>query len=331
MARHHVLIIGGGSIGERHLRCFQHTGRAHVELCEIDAGLRRTLAERYSLLKVYASLDAALATPPGVAVICTPAHLHVPMATQLVEAGAHVLIEKPLSTSREGVDRLQALVQARGVVAAVAYIQRAHPALGAMREAIAGGRFGRPVQVVVTAGQHFPSHRPAYREIYYNDRATGGGAIQDALTHLVNAAEWIAGPVTRLAADADHLVLPGIEVEDSVNVIARHGGVLASYSLNQHQAPDEITITVICERGTARCELHRYRWLSAETPGQPWQVESEYHVERDETFIAQAARFLDAVEGTATVACSIDEARQTLNVNLAVLEAVRTQSWQAIQ
>ena len=48
--------------------------------------------------------------------------------------------------------------------------------LPAMRRAIQSGRFGRPVELVAVCGQHFPTYRPAYRTIYYRDRATGGAA-----------------------------------------------------------------------------------------------------------------------------------------------------------
>ena len=68
----------------------------------------------------------------------------------------------------------------------------------AMKAALDSGRFGRPVQLVAVCGQHFPTYRPAYREIYYRDRATGGGAIQDAITHVLNLGEWLIGPVDRL-------------------------------------------------------------------------------------------------------------------------------------
>ena len=132
------------------------------------------------------------------AVVATPAPLHVPLATELAEAGVHVLIEKPLATSTEGVARLQKVVDDRGVVVGVAYVYRSHPLIRSVREAVASGRFGQPVELVAVAGQHFPTYRPAYRTIYYNNRATGGGAIQDALTHVINAGEWIVGPVDRL-------------------------------------------------------------------------------------------------------------------------------------
>src|SRR4029079_15673247 len=97
---------------------------------------------------------------------------------------------------------LESSVAMRSITVGVAYPYRAHPSVAAMRAAIFAGRFGRPLQVTVVAGQHFPTYRPAYRDIYYRDRATGGGAIQDAPTHMINAVEWIAWPNTSVAADA---------------------------------------------------------------------------------------------------------------------------------
>src|SRR5262249_8721524 len=156
----------------------------------------------------------------------------------------------------DGIEALREEVARKKIVAAIAYVYRAHPALSAMRDAIVSGRFGAIVEVVATAGQNFPFYRPAYRDTYYKNRATGGGAVQDALTHIINAVEWIVGPVRELVADAAHQVLEGVEVEDTVHVIARHKAVLSSFSLNQHQAPNEGSLTFIGKKGTARFEIH---------------------------------------------------------------------------
>lgn len=328
--RHRVLVVGVGSIGERHLRCFRTTDRTEVALVEVNAELRRTVAERYGVEHAFADLDAALPWRPGVAVIATPAPLHVSLATRLVEAGVHVLIEKPLSVSLDGVGGLVEAVRRSGVTAGVAYVYRCHPLLTAVRQTLREGRFGRPVQLVVVAGQHFPLYRPAYRSIYYADRSTGGGAIQDALTHVVNAAEWLLGPVTRLVADAAHQVLPGVDVEDTVHLLARHGLVQASCSLNQHQAPNELTFTLVCERGTVRCEFHEHRWRWAANPGEAWHDEAIAPLERDTVFVTQANAFLDAVEGKGPVPCSLADGVQTLRVNLAVLASVERGTWQTI-
>ncbi|MBN1491610.1 MAG: Gfo/Idh/MocA family oxidoreductase [Phycisphaerae bacterium] len=320
MKSHRVLVIGVGSIGERHLRCFHTTGRAELTFCEPNETLRRTIAERYGV-EGYGSLDAALAAGRTfeAAVIATPAPSHIPIATRLAEAGLHLLIEKPLSTSLDGIDALEAAIARRGVTVAVAYVLRGHPVLRAMRAAIASGRFGRPLQVVAVSGQHFPKYRPAYREIYYTRHATGGGAIQDALTHSVNAVEWLVGPIDAVAADAAHQCLEGVEVEDTVHVLARHGDTLSVFTLNQYQAPNENTITVVAERGTARMEYHNGRWCSMTEPDTPWHEEMTFAGERDTLFVNQANAFLDAVEGKGPVDCTLAEAVHTLRVMLAIL------------
>jgi predicted dehydrogenase len=328
--RRNVVVIGTGSIGERHLRCLVATGRARVGFVEVNADVRRQVAEKYPEVCAYESMHQVLEVEPDLAVIATPAPLHVMLARELVEREIHVLIEKPLSVSMEGAEQLMDLVQRAGVTAAVAYVYRAHPALARMREALAGGRFGRVLQIVAVSGQHFPHYRPGYRQTYYARRELGGGAIQDALTHLINAGEWLAGPVRRLAADAAHQSLAGVDVEDTVHVLTRQGRTMGSYSLNQHQAPNETTITAICEGGTARLEIHAARWMWMEKPEQPWQVEGFGPLERDELFVRQANDFLDAIEGKGQPACSLAEGVQTLKVNLAIINSAERGTWETV-
>jgi len=325
-----LLIVGTGSIGERHVRCFQQTGRAEIAICEIDADLRERVADRYGLQQAYGDLEAALKDAFDAVVICTPANLHIPMAIRAAQSGAHLLIEKPLSTSEEGVGALRRVLADRRLATAVAYVYRAHPGLVAMKQALAEGRFGRPVQLVAHCGQHFPTYRPAYRQIYYTDRATGGGAIQDALTHIMNAGEWLVGPIHRLVADADHQVLEGVEVEDTVHVMARHGSVMGCYSLNQHQAPNEVSMTVIGDRGAARFEFHRQRWRWMTEPGGLWTDESIGELQRDELFVIQADRFLDILQEDATPLCTLEDAFQSLQVNQAILRSLDSQRWEPV-
>lgn len=322
-----VLVVGGGSIGERHVRCFLNTGRAIVSLCEINADVRGRLQSQYDLDRLFSSFDDAVNGECDGAVICTPAHLHVPMAQQLAERGVGLLIEKPLSTSTDGVDDLLARIERSSLVASVAYVTRHHPVVVEMKRAIDASQFGRIVQVIYSGGQHFPLYRPAYRDIYYNNRSTGGGAIQDALTHSVNAAEWLVGPVTKLIADAQHCVLEGVDVEDTVNMLTRHGDVMGSFSLNQHQPVNQASLTVIGTDGMARFESHTNRWLSCEEAGADWKVEAEFQLERDDLFVRQANAFLDQLDGRAEPACSIREGLQTLKVNLSALRSAAEGRW----
>jgi predicted dehydrogenase len=320
---HRILIIGTGSIGERHLRCFKATGRTEVGMCELNEKLRSDVAARYEVRDVYASLDDALAARKwDAAVIATPANTHIPIAHQLADLGIHLFVEKPLSTTTDGIADLIAKVKDKKLTAGVAYVHRAHPVLAAVREQVHSGRFGNVAEVVAVCGQNFPFFRPAYRNIYYAKRSTGGGGIQDALTHIINACEWVVGPITRLACDAAHQVLEGVDVEDTVHLIARHGpSIMGSYQLNQFQAPNETSVAFHCTRGTVRYLPLETRWQWMTEPASAWHDEPHPKMERDDWFTRQENLYLDALEGKRPVLCTLDEGLQTLKVNLAALRS----------
>lgn len=319
-----ILIVGAGSIGERQLRCFQQTGRARVSFCEPDAELRKTIADRYSV-EGFSALEEALgATRFDGVVICTPAHLHVPLARTAMRAGAAVLIEKPLGVSLDGVDELLRLRDERNLTAAVAYVLRFSPALREARSFLQDGGLGRPMQATVAGGQHFPAFRPDYRKIYYAHHRTGGGAIQDALTHFVHAVEWLLGPTDTVFCDASRQCLEGVEVEDTVNAVARNGEVMVGYTYNQFQAANETSMWVHCERGSVVVEFHRQRWGVLRQGEEKWTWYEAPVPDRDTLFVAQANAFLDRIAGAAVDLCGLEEAARTLAFNLAALESART-------
>jgi predicted dehydrogenase len=131
-----------------------------------------------------------------------------------------------------------------------------------------------------------------------------------------------------VVADAAHRKVEGVDVEDTVHVIARHGEVMANYALNQHQAPNETSITAICERGTARFEMHMGKWRSCERAPEPWTDHGRpTPLDRDGPFIRQANAFLDAVEGKAPPLCSLEEGARTLRANIAILKSIESGRW----
>jgi predicted dehydrogenase len=319
MSEHSVLIIGCGSIGERHLRCFLRSGRASVTATDTVPAVRTRIEETYAVATSSDWISEVQSRRHDVAVICTPASLHVEMATRALDHGLHVLIEKPLSQSLAGIDALVAARDRSARQVALAYVYHTFPALRAARAFITEGRFGPMLQAVVTTGQPFHRLRPGYASTYYRDRKTGGGAIQDALTHAANWIESVLGPTESVMCDCVHLAVPGVDVEDTVSVSARHGRAVCHYSLNQFQAPNETVIQFNAANGSIRIELHRQRWGTFTPESTDWEWHDVPAVERDGHFLAQANAFLDQVEGKAAPLCTLEAGIQTLRFNLAAL------------
>lgn len=319
-----ILVIGCGSIGERHLRCFRATGRAVATACDASPALLESIGTKYQVA-TFSDVPSALAACryDGI-VICTPAQTHLGIALAGLRHGAGLLIEKPLDTDLARVPAVREAISKTGKFAGVAYVYHFMPWIGGARNVLATGELGRVRHVSVATGQHFPTFRPAYREIYYTRHETGGGAIQDALTHIANAVEWLVGPTTRLFCDAAHQSLEGVTVEDTVNVAARNGDVLVNYALNQFQAPNEMTMQIHCEHGSVKIEGHAQRFGVFRRATNAWDWHETAPMERDDMFIAQANAFLDGLHGEPTDLCTFDEAVRTLKFNLAALESART-------
>src|SRR6187455_1430012 len=128
-----LLIIGCGSIGERHLRCFQRTGRCEVSACDANAKLLGEVSARYQA-PAHADFREALACHKfdGL-VICTPAHTHLAIARQGAEHGAALFIEKPLAVSLNEVDETREAIARSGRFTAVAYVYHCMPAVAQAR------------------------------------------------------------------------------------------------------------------------------------------------------------------------------------------------------
>lgn len=319
-----ILILGCGSIGERHLRCFQKTGRARVAACDTNAALLESVSARYGV-PGYTSLEAALTAGPwDAAVICTPAHVHLAPALQLLQAGLHLLIEKPLAVDTALVPEVRAAAARSGRHVAVAYVYHVMPWMLQAREFLRSGELGEVLHVRCTAGQDFPKFRPAYREIYYARHEHGGGAIQDALTHIVNAVEWFTKPCTQVYCDTATQALEGVRVEDTVNICARHGSILASYTMTQFQAPYENTLVFHCGGGSVKIDVPGQRWGVMRRGQEEWEWHATAALERDDLFIFQARAFLDGMQGRPGPLCTLDEAARTLEFNLAALRSAAT-------
>lgn len=329
-----VLIIGTGSIGERHLRCLQKTGRCRLSFCEPLEERRRDVAERYGIEESlsFSSLEDALGSGEEItaAVVAAPAPFHIPMGMQLAERGIHILMEKPLSLSLDGVEEFRSFTEEKGIVVAVGYTHRAHPGVIGLRERYDSGIFGRAIEMRVDVGQPFAKIRPAYPDVYFADRAMGGGAIQDMITHFYSVGDWLLGPIDQIVTHARHLALPKVEVEDTVHSLALHGRIMATYALNLTQAQNEVTLTLICERGSIRTQYAKKRISEITEPDGEWQHHSFSLDDIDEIYVTQDSAFLDAIEGRGEVLCSLEEGIRTLRVNLASLESAATTTWQTL-
>lgn len=263
------------------------------------------------------------------AVVATPAHTHVEIGRVLTGAGIPVMLEKPVAVTTAGLGAWRMDLRRQPVPVAVGYVLRFHPALVAVRKRVLAGAIGEPHHLIARRGAYLPARRPDYARGYYKRPEQGGGVVHDILSHVFNAAEWLVGPSTRLTADAAHLSLPGVSVDDTVHVLARHGSVLASYVVSQHRLIPESVIEVHGSRGCLRVDFVAGTWASAQRPEGSWRVHAA-RARLADCFVAQAKEFLAAAGGRRGVRCELDEGIGTLRAVRATLSALRVPGWRSV-
>jgi len=325
-----VLIIGGGGISRRHMRAFRETGRAELSLVEPIPERRKERAAEFGLRETWARLDDVDLDRWHAAVICAPAHVHVPIGLRLTDAGVPFLMEKPLAVTLDDVDELLRRVADRRLPARVAYVRRASPETQAFIEQVREGRIGTVRMMLNISAQDFRKYRPDYRETYYARPEMGGGAILDCASHFLDLILLLMGRVAEVASMYDRLVFEGTNTEDSALISLRFAsGAMAQMVINQFQKPNVALLEAMGTHGNLVMDAANAVLRFADDDSGRWQTRNftngmdmtAFHALR---FRRQAEMFLDLIEGRPCPLTTLEEACDNLRVALAAKESGRT-------
>ena len=246
-----VLVVGCGSIGERHIRNLKALGTQEIIGCDTDLKRLKVVKKRHQI-SVSNKLEDALQNQPNAMLVCTPPYLHIPIALKGVKNNTHLFIEKPISHNLNGVDRLICEAESRDLVIMVGYNLRFHPGLRMVKKMLNQGRIGRILSARAEVGQYLPDWRPwqNYRQSYTAKKEMGGGIILDA-SHELDYLCWLLGEVEEVFCMADKLSHLKVDTEDTAEIILKFkDNIMAEVHLDFVQQGYARSCKIIGEKGT---------------------------------------------------------------------------------
>ena len=311
------LIVGCGSIGERHIRNLQSMSAGEIWIHDINSEQLALIGKKYGV-RTYASFDEALKHRVDALIICVPPSLHIPFALRGAEHDANLFIEKPLSHTLDGVDSLLEQAQAKGLVVFVGYNLRFHTGLRLVKQFLDEDKIGKVLSARVEVGQYLPDWHPwqDYRQMYTAKGKMGGGIILDG-SHEIDYIRWLLGEVKEISCFAGKLSNLEVETEDTAEIILKFdNGALAGVHLDFVQRAYSRSCKLIGEKGTIIWDYPAKQVSIFSTITGSWE-EIKTEVDPNDMYIEEMKHFVKCIKGEETPVVGGTEAKRVLQVALA--------------
>ena len=332
-----ILIAGLGSIGRRHFRNL-------IALGETDLVLLRTRkatlpddelagypveTDIHNALKKH-NIDAV--------VVANPTSLHLDVAIPAAEAGCHILLEKPVSHSLDGLDSLQKAADQSGSKILVGFQFRYHPTLNKARELIRSGALGQVLTVHAHWGEYLPNWHPweDYSQSYAARADLGGGVI-GTLTHPLDYLRYLLGEIEALWSFYGHISPLRMDVEDAAEIgLKFSSGAIGGAHVNYVQRPPVHRLEIVGTTGPLRWDnadgvLHFYKMpapFGSYSDAPPAPVIETFSIpegfERNQLFVSQTRHFIETARGDVEPICTLKDGIIALKLALAAKKSEST-------
>lgn len=343
MKKWHILMIGLGSIGQRHVRNLK---RLLGDQCEISAYRVRRLQQTFSdtmqirdgvdleteyHIKVYTDLKEALNPEqeqgkPDLVFITNITSKHMECALAAAEAGCHIFLEKPVSDSMDGVERLMRLKEEKKIHIFMGYQNRYHVCIKKLEKYLKEDVLGRLVSVDAAFCERLTTMHTYedYSTTYMARKEMGGGPVLNLQIHDLDYLQWLFGmPESVYATAGKHSSLK-IDVEDHAvvsYVTAYRGNPLTVTSRSDFlQYPPVHTCRVVGEKGRIELDFNRATVTLILEDGKP-EVSEYPDFARNDMFLQELQDCLHCIQEDTPEKIPLSEGVKGLKIALAAKES----------
>ncbi|MDQ6885185.1 MAG: Gfo/Idh/MocA family oxidoreductase [Candidatus Dormibacteraeota bacterium] len=319
-----VGVIGAGSMGRNHLRVLRDLPDVDlVAVAEADVSLAEQAAHRYGI-KAYRDHRELLRTEHLAAVtVAVPTTLHHEVGVDALQAGCHVLIEKPIAATLEAAEALVAASAAAGRILMVGHVERYNPAIIELKRRLHNGEGGRIFEIHTRRLGPFP------------ERIRDVGVVLDLATHDLDIIRYLSdSEIVRLYAETRRNV-HGSNEDLSCAILGLANEAVGVVELNWLTPTKVRDVTVTGERGMFRAEYltqDLFFYENAEVGQEGWEhlrilrgvregVMTRFAVNRQEPLHLEMRAFMEAARGGAADTVTGVDGVAALRLALALLQS----------
>ena len=247
-------LIGCGNIGKRHAEEIQGIGKL-AAVCDIVRSKAEELGKKYNA-EIFSSIEELFANKReiDVAVICTPNGLHAQHSMISLQAGCHVLCEKPMAIKTEDCRAMIREAENTGKHLFIVKQNRFNPPVIAIKKLLDENKLGNIYSIQLNCFWNRDSKY--YENSWKGTMSMDGGTLFTQFSHFIDLLYWMFGDVKQVKAFKKNFAHKNdIEFEDTgVVIIEFEKGIIGSihYTVNSYQKNMEGSLTIFGEKGTVK-------------------------------------------------------------------------------
>lgn len=301
----HVLFVGLGGAGQRHLRilrqllpaarftAYRTTRLTPMLNSDFSAAPDKSLEDTYDL-KIRRDLAEALAERPDLAVIANPTSHHFVPMMEAIRGGAGVLVEKPWSDSATGFSEFASLVRDRKTSFRISFQRRYHPLLRYAQELVASKALGKIISANFVCGSYMPAWHPYenWRNLYAARADLGGGVLLTEI-HELDLCHWYFGLPKTIFCQGGCYGPEPLDVEDTVHVICDYVSFAVHISLCFMQQRTRRCLEIAGTRGHLAWDADDNRLVHIDYESGRREERALPGLANDSMFEAQARDFVE--------------------------------------
>jgi len=300
-----ILFFGLGSIGKRHASIIK---KYHGH--ELFA-FRTNKGQEINDLKIAEvhNYDDAFKIKPDVAFITNPTFMHIDTALKCTDKGIDMFIEKPLSNSFEGIDKLKQKIKEKNIFVYIGHCMRFHPVIQYLKENV---NIDDVIYTKTTSTSFLPNWRPKqdYSKSFCVDSNRGGGVLLE-LIHEIDYNSWLFGEIDNIKGKYGAVSNLKSDCEDFAELsVSFKNNIFGDIHLNWFSHNSERVIKIYCNDKYIEGDLLKNEVLIKKDGEDIKKI--KFDVERNDIYKAQLDYFFDSLKKNITPMNNLFEASDSL-------------------
>jgi len=326
------LVIGGGSIGERHIFNLKKMGLKKIAILDSDKKRSNHLATKYNI-KNFENIESSMSFNPDFSLICTWADSHMSLAKFCLKNNSHIFIEKPISNESKGVKEFLKNADYKKLNIAIGYNMRFEKSLNILKKQIQEKKVGETLSIHSQWGNNIKNWiHPDKKGGHYIEKSGGGVILDDS--HEYDYVQWLMADKIESVYCQTH-VTDKSKTENLASMIMKFkGGAIASFVIDFARPRYERFCHVISDNGDIKWNFSRTSQLKQyQTEANSSITTQKLHVKKlhknfsyclNELYESEIKDFLDSIIKHRKPKVTGWDGLDTLNIGLAALRSSKT-------